>query len=73
MGSAFAVDYFNPSFRTPDEVIRYLDVPVLASLPMNGNGSGFVMVGGHIAGSLKPRRSGSNGNRIVRMEDENAD
>jgi len=36
MGSAFGVDYLNPSFRTPDEVIRYLDVPVLAALPKNG-------------------------------------
>lgn len=39
MGSAFGVDYLNPSFRTPDEVIRYLDVPVLAALPKNGGGS----------------------------------
>ncbi len=39
MGSAFGVDYLNPSFRTPDEVIRYLDVPVLAALPKNGGAS----------------------------------
>src|SRR5581483_5991509 len=30
---AFAVDYTSPAFRTPDEIIAYLDVPVLASLP----------------------------------------
>lgn len=36
MGSAFTVDYFDPSFRTPDEVIKYLDMPVLAALPKNG-------------------------------------
>jgi capsular polysaccharide biosynthesis protein len=30
---AFAVDYLNPGFRTPEEVIAYLGTPVLASLP----------------------------------------
>jgi uncharacterized protein involved in exopolysaccharide biosynthesis len=30
---AFAADYLNPGFRTPDEVIAYLGLPVLASLP----------------------------------------
>jgi uncharacterized protein involved in exopolysaccharide biosynthesis len=29
----FAADYLNPGFRTPDEVIAYLGIPVLASLP----------------------------------------
>ena len=43
MGSAFGVDYLNPSFRTPDEVIRYLDVPVLAALPKNGRASRFTL------------------------------
>jgi uncharacterized protein involved in exopolysaccharide biosynthesis len=32
-GIAFAADYLNPGFRTPDEVIAYLGTPVLASLP----------------------------------------
>ncbi|MGH9563967.1 MAG: GumC family protein [Terracidiphilus sp.] len=32
-GAAFAADYASPSFRTPDEVVGYLDMPVLASLP----------------------------------------
>jgi polysaccharide biosynthesis protein PslE len=32
-GLAFAADYLNPAFRTPDEVIAYLGSPVLASLP----------------------------------------
>ncbi|MGA2696272.1 MAG: hypothetical protein ABSE92_09425 [Terriglobales bacterium] len=31
--AAFAVDYANPRFRTPDEVAGYLGMPVLASLP----------------------------------------
>lgn len=73
MGSAFAVDYMNPSFRTPDEVIRYLDVPVLASLPVNGSRSGFAMGGSRAAGSLKPPGSGNSGRRMIQLGDENAD
>jgi len=53
MGSAFGADYLNPSFRTPDEVIRYLDVPVLAALPVNGNAPRFAMAGSGSIGSLK--------------------
>lgn len=30
---AFAVDYCDPAFRTPDEVVAYLETPVLACLP----------------------------------------
>lgn len=52
MGSAFGVDYLNPSFRTPDEVIRYLDVPVLAALPKNGNGARIGIHGKAGSGSL---------------------
>jgi uncharacterized protein involved in exopolysaccharide biosynthesis len=33
-GVAFAVDYFDPSFRTPDELRDVLQIPVLAALPM---------------------------------------
>ncbi len=33
-GIAFAVDYFDPSLRTPDEVRDVLQIPVLASLPV---------------------------------------
>jgi uncharacterized protein involved in exopolysaccharide biosynthesis len=32
-GAAFIADYIDPAFRTPDDVLAYLDVPVLASLP----------------------------------------
>ena len=32
-GAAFAGDYFDPAFRNPDDVLDYLDAPVLASLP----------------------------------------
>jgi uncharacterized protein involved in exopolysaccharide biosynthesis len=33
VGVSFAADYMDPAFRTPDEVLAYLDAPVLASLP----------------------------------------
>jgi uncharacterized protein involved in exopolysaccharide biosynthesis len=32
-GAAFAADYSDPAFRTPDDVLAYLNSPVLASLP----------------------------------------
>jgi uncharacterized protein involved in exopolysaccharide biosynthesis len=34
--AAFACDFIDPSFRTPDEVVAYLGTPVLAALPKNG-------------------------------------
>ncbi len=34
---AFAADYMNAGFRTPDEVIAFLGIPVLASLPQGMN------------------------------------
>ena len=33
LSAAFFADYTSPSFRTPDEVAGYLDMPVLAALP----------------------------------------
>ncbi|HKV03886.1 MAG TPA: Wzz/FepE/Etk N-terminal domain-containing protein [Candidatus Acidoferrales bacterium] len=35
-GTAYAVDRMDPSFRTPDELGKYLDVRVLASIPASG-------------------------------------
>jgi capsular polysaccharide biosynthesis protein len=32
-GVAFAVDHFDPSLRTPDELRDVLQIPVLAALP----------------------------------------
>ena len=32
-GAAFTADYLDPAFRTPDDVLVYLNAPVLASLP----------------------------------------
>lgn len=36
VGSAYAVDRLDPSFRTPDELSRYLDIKVLAAIPASG-------------------------------------
>lgn len=33
----FLVEYLDPSFRTPNEVQEYLDIPLLASFPKGGN------------------------------------
>ena len=35
-GAAFAADYVDPLFRTPEDVLAYLNSPVLASLPRKG-------------------------------------
>jgi uncharacterized protein involved in exopolysaccharide biosynthesis len=48
VGLALALDYFDPSFRTPSEVLTELNIPVLAAVPhrvasiygASGNGSG---------------------------------
>jgi uncharacterized protein involved in exopolysaccharide biosynthesis len=37
-GAAFAADYVDPAFRTPDDVLAYLNSPVLASLPRRARG-----------------------------------
>jgi uncharacterized protein involved in exopolysaccharide biosynthesis len=45
VGLGFLKEYLDPSFRTPEEVKEYLEIPLLATLPRaNGNGhtaSGF--------------------------------
>jgi uncharacterized protein involved in exopolysaccharide biosynthesis len=37
LGTALVADYLDPSFRTPDEVREFLDIPVFASIPENGH------------------------------------
>jgi uncharacterized protein involved in exopolysaccharide biosynthesis len=37
MGLGFLMEYLDPSFRTPEEVKEYLEIPLLATLP-RGNG-----------------------------------
>lgn len=36
VAAAFAVDLMDPTFRTPDELLQYFDLPVLAALPKGG-------------------------------------
>jgi uncharacterized protein involved in exopolysaccharide biosynthesis len=36
LSTAFALDFMDPTFRTPDELAGYLGVPVLAALPKGG-------------------------------------
>ncbi len=68
MGSAFTVDYLNPSFRTPDEVIRYLDVPVLAALPRYGGAPRFALPGGSNGKSPRLASPGDAGHRIFPLD-----
>jgi uncharacterized protein involved in exopolysaccharide biosynthesis len=44
-GAALIADYVDPSFRTPDEVKKFLDIPVFASIPENGHEFHEVQVG----------------------------
>jgi uncharacterized protein involved in exopolysaccharide biosynthesis len=36
VGLAFVSEYVDPTFRTPDEVRSFLNIPVLATMPQNG-------------------------------------
>jgi uncharacterized protein involved in exopolysaccharide biosynthesis len=38
-GAAFAADHVDPAFRSPEDVLAYLDAPVLASLPRRPRGN----------------------------------
>jgi uncharacterized protein involved in exopolysaccharide biosynthesis len=41
MGLGFLIEYLDPSFRTPEEVKEYLEIPLLATLPReNGKPNG---------------------------------
>ena len=35
VGLAFASDYLDPTFRTPDELRSFLNIPVLATMPQD--------------------------------------
>ena len=35
LGLAFGSEYLDPTFRTPDEVTSFLNIPVLATMPQN--------------------------------------
>jgi uncharacterized protein involved in exopolysaccharide biosynthesis len=53
VGLALALDYFDPSFRTPSEVLTELNIPVLAAVPHR--------VSGGYAGSYAENGNGSSG------------
>jgi len=36
VGLGFLMEYLDPSFRTPEDVIEHLDIPLLATVPRNG-------------------------------------
>lgn len=36
VGLGFLMEYLDPSFRTPEDVIEHLEIPLLATVPRNG-------------------------------------
>jgi uncharacterized protein involved in exopolysaccharide biosynthesis len=46
MGCVFATDYFDSSFRKPLEVEQYLDLPVLAAIPLTPFATAIDLSGG---------------------------
>jgi uncharacterized protein involved in exopolysaccharide biosynthesis len=52
--AAFVADYLNPSFRTPAEVVQYLDVPLLATFAKNGHPPRFGLMGAGPGGGVHP-------------------
>ena len=43
VGLAFGAEYLDPTFRTPDELTSFLNIPVLAAMPQgkkNGKANG---------------------------------
>jgi uncharacterized protein involved in exopolysaccharide biosynthesis len=57
VGLALALDYFDPSFRTPSEVLSELNIPVLAAVPhrvSGGYGSSFAVQGNTRPGDSEP-------------------
>lgn len=65
VGLAFGAEYLDPTFRTPDEVTTFLNIPVLAAVPQNDSGrhsNGH----GHSSGANGNGFSASHGNSGVR-------
>jgi uncharacterized protein involved in exopolysaccharide biosynthesis len=67
LGLAFGSDYLDPTFRTPDEVASFLNIPVLAAVPQNGkNGkNGTVGENGVHGKNGAPAKNGDSGTRHV--------
>jgi uncharacterized protein involved in exopolysaccharide biosynthesis len=51
LGLAFGSDYLDPTFRTPDEMTSFLNIPLLAAMPQNRNNG--------------KNGNGKNGNRVT--------
>jgi hypothetical protein len=41
VGLALALDYLDPSFRTPSDVLTELNIPVLAAVPHHYSSGGY--------------------------------
>jgi len=54
VGLALALDYFDPSFRTPSEVLSELNIPVLAAVPHR-------VSGGYVAAATAGSANGDGG------------
>lgn len=56
----FFADYFDPSFRTPEEVVQFLDTPLLACFARNGHPPRFgLLTAGADTGAINVARSGN--------------
>ena len=66
-GAAFAADYVDPAFRTPDDVLAYLNSPVLASLPRRRAREAFGMREGVMSAEVLFART--TGREQVRSEE----
>ncbi len=68
VGLAFVAEQVDPTFRTPDEVRSFLDIPVFASLPQNGHngfkGNGHNGRNGHNGASPNPQEVSSSESHI---------
>ena len=75
LGMAFTLEHLDPSFRTPSQVVRELNIPLLAAVPHtqlvvqgNGNGNGF---GFHKSANGASPPSGSQEQNDERNEEKN--
>ena len=59
--AGFFADYLDPSFRTPDEVMQFLGLPLLACFPKNGHPPrfGLLTAGGGVAETRAVHRPSS--------------
>jgi uncharacterized protein involved in exopolysaccharide biosynthesis len=73
VGVAFLADYFDSTFRTPDEVARYLELPVLAALPMTGGPARFALQADGDSYPFVSSESGHGRSRLLFWRQRNGD